>query len=128
MFRYESKNDLYAESPSGIKYLWNHGIPNTDNPKLAARYFLNAIDRVITLREKYGKDYEDTQREIPLLRQLTQRTFDKEQELTELKAELKRLEKQISDNIAKKAEGTETKEATMVTLDHSENTRLSVSS
>jgi hypothetical protein len=48
MFRYESKNDLYAESPSGIKYLWNHGIPNTDNPKLAARYFLNAIDRVIT--------------------------------------------------------------------------------
>jgi cell shape-determining protein MreC len=82
----------------------------------------------ITLREKYAKDYDDTQREIPLLRQLTQRTFDKEQELTELKAELKRLEKQISDNIAKKAEGTETKEATMVTLDHSENTRLSVSS
>jgi len=103
MFQYESKNDLYAESASGIKYLWNHGIPNTDNPKLAARYFLNAIDRVTTLREKYAKDYEETQREIPVLKQLARRTFEKEAELTELKAELKRLEKQISDKIAAQA-------------------------
>jgi len=121
MFQYECKNDLYAESPSGIKFLWSHGIPNTDNPKLAARYFLNAIDRVTTLREKYAKEYDETQREIPVLRQLTQRTFDKDAELTELKAELKRLEKQISDKITAKAETTETKEANVVTLDHSEN-------
>ena len=121
MFQYESKNDLYAESPSGIKYLWNHGIPNTDNPKLAARYFLNAIDRVTSLREKYTKEHDEKLREIPVLKEMTQRTFDKETELVDLKAELKRLEKQISEKITAKAETTETKEATVVTLDHSEN-------
>ena len=117
MFQYESKNDLYAESPSGIKFLWNHGIPNTDNPKLAARYFLNAIDRVTSLREKYAKEYNDAQREIPVLKQMTQRTFDKEAELNDLKAELKRLEKQISDKITAQAEISEPKEAIVVQLD-----------
>ena len=121
MFQYETKNDLYAQSTSGIKYLWNHGIPNTDNAKLAARYFLNAIDRVTTLREKYTKEYDDAQREIPVLKQLTQRTFDKETDLAELKSELKKLEKQISDKIAAQAENAEQKEATVITLDHSEN-------
>jgi N12 class adenine-specific DNA methylase len=124
MFQHESKNDLYAESASGIKYLWNHGIPNTDNPKLAARYFLNAIDRVTSLREKYTEDYEETQREIPVLKQLTLRTFDKDAELTDLKAELKRLEKQISEKITAKAEATESKEAPIITLDHSENLQM----
>ena len=85
MIQYESKNDLYAESPSGIKYLWNHGMPNTDNPKLAARYFLNAIDRVISLREKYAKEVDDMQKEVPVLKQLSQRTFEKEEELSALK-------------------------------------------
>ena len=49
---------------------------------------------------KYTKDHEEIQKQIPVLRELTQRTFDKENELAELKAELKRLEKQISEKIA----------------------------
>lgn len=103
MIQYQSQNDLYAESPeSGIKYLWNHGIPNTDQPKLAARYFLNAIDRVIHLTEKYRKELKEIEKEIPVLKQLTQRTFDKEKELTELKAGLKSLEIEISNNLNKK--------------------------
>jgi len=107
MVAYQNQNDLYAQSPeSGIKYLWNHGIPNTDNPKLAARYFLNAIDRVTHLTEKYGKEIADLDKEIPVVRQLTQRTFDKENELSELKTELRRLEKEISDKINKQSETT----------------------
>ncbi|MGN6566519.1 MAG: helicase-related protein, partial [Flavipsychrobacter sp.] len=47
-------NTFYAERPeSGIKYTYNQGHPNLDNPKLAARHFLNAIDRVDSLVEKY---------------------------------------------------------------------------
>jgi len=43
-------NHYFAESPiTGIRYTYNQGIPNTDNPKLAARHFLNAIDRVEAL-------------------------------------------------------------------------------
>jgi N12 class adenine-specific DNA methylase len=107
MVAYQNQNDLYAQSPgSGIKYLWNHGIPNTDNPKLAARYFLNAIDRVVALTEKYGKELAELDKEIPIVRQLTQRTFDKENELAGLKAELKRLEKEIADKINKQSEAT----------------------
>ncbi|TSJ40934.1 DNA methylase [Mucilaginibacter corticis] len=124
MFQYENKNDLYAESPSGIKYLWNHGVPNIDNPKLAARYFLNAIDRVTGLREKYEKDYAESQREIPILKQLTQRTFDKEQELADLKTELKKLEKQISDKITAQAESDTVTEAPVIALDQSENLQM----
>ena len=56
LFEYRYYNTLFAERPeSGIKYTYNQGHPNTDNPKLAARYFLNAIDRVETLKEKYQK-------------------------------------------------------------------------
>jgi hypothetical protein len=122
MIAYQSQNDLYAESPeSGIKYLWNHGIPNTDNPKLAARYFLNAIDRVVQLTEKYGKELAETEKEIPVVRNLTQRTFEKEEELANLKVELKRLEKEISDKITKQAALSKPKEAVVVELDHSEN-------
>ncbi len=120
MIAYQNQNDLYAESPaSGIKYLWNHGIPNTDQPKLAARYFINAIDRVVQLTEKYGKELAELDKEIPVVRQLTQRTFEKEEELSNLKAELKRLEKEISDKIT--AQAKITGEAKIVELDHSEN-------
>jgi len=122
MIAYQSQNDLYAESPeSGIKYLWNHGIPNTDNPKLAARYFLNAIDRVVQLTEKYGKELAEFDKEIPVVRQLTQRTFEKEEELVNLKAELKRLEKEISDRIAAQAALSTPKEAIVVQLNEQEN-------
>ena len=120
MITYQNKNDLYADSPeTGIKYLWNHGVPNTDTPKLAARYFLNAIDRVVQLTEKYGKELTELDKEIPVVRQLTQRTFEKEEELVNLKAELKRLEKEISDKIT--AQAKIAGEAKVVELDHSEN-------
>jgi len=118
MIAYKNQNDLFAESrQTGIKYLWNHGIPNTDNPKLAARYFLNAIDRVVGLSEKYRKELAEIDKEIPVLRQLTQRTFDKENELTELKTELRRLEKEISDKITAQAALSSPKEAVVAQLE-----------
>ena len=60
MFEYQYQNIFYAESKeSGIKYLWNQGHINIDNPKIAARYFFNAIDRVETLKEKYQKNLNE---------------------------------------------------------------------
>ena len=58
LLEYHYHNTFYAEGKeSGIKYLYNQGYINTDNPKLAARYFLNAIDRIQPLKEKYQKDH-----------------------------------------------------------------------
>lgn len=96
----EFVTSLYAESKAtGIKYLQNGGAPNIDNPKLAARYFLSAIDRVIGLAEKYERDLLETNEKIPDIRKLTAKAFDKELELQTLKVELQRLETEINRKI-----------------------------
>ncbi|HVW95871.1 MAG TPA: helicase-related protein [Mucilaginibacter sp.] len=95
--RYRYNNNFYAESPeSGIKYIYNKGAVNIDNPKLSARHFLNAIDRVDHLKEKYGKEVEEIDREITLLAQISAKPFEKEEELATLKIELSRLEREIA--------------------------------
>ncbi|MBT2560133.1 DNA methylase [Pedobacter sp. ISL-68] len=100
LMHYNYHNNLYAESPlSGIKYLYNSGHPNTDNAKLAARYFISAIDRVVQLHEKYGKELDTYNKEVPVLRGIMEKSFGKDAELAQLKAELSLLEKKISENI-----------------------------
>jgi hypothetical protein len=131
LFQYRLQNHLYAEGPGEIKYLANGGHPNVDNPKLAARYFLNAIDKVSGLREKYEKQQMELVKEIPTLRELSQKTFEKENELVQLRVELRRLEGEIAAKIREtqtKAvpaeEADETVEETKtIQLDHSENLR-----
>ncbi|WP_240049288.1 helicase-related protein [Mucilaginibacter psychrotolerans] len=97
----EFVTSLYAESrATGIKYMQNGGAPHVDNPKLAARYFLNSIDRVVGMSERYEKDIADLQKQIPEVRDLTQRTFDQEYELAALKKDLAKLELEISQQIS----------------------------
>ncbi|MFA6083394.1 helicase-related protein [Mucilaginibacter sp.] len=99
--RIEHVTSLYAESrTTAIKYMQNGGAPNIDNPKLAARYFLDAINRVVGMAERYEKELEDINRQIPEIRELTQRPFDQEYELASLKKEKERLEAEISHKIA----------------------------
>jgi N12 class adenine-specific DNA methylase len=94
------ENQLYAESPqTGIKYLQDDGNPNQDNPKLAARYFLNAIDRVANLVPKYEKELAAIVEQIPMVKELTRKPFTREGELATLKAELIKLEDTINDQI-----------------------------
>lgn len=99
LFKYRLQNHFFAEGPAGIKYQSNGGHPNLDNPKMAARYFLNAIDKVTGLREKYEKEQTELVSEIPTLSELSQKTFEKEPELTELRVELRRLENEIAAKI-----------------------------
>jgi len=99
-FGYRYYNTLYAERPeSGIKYTYNNGHPNTDNPKPAARYFLNAIDRVETLKEKYHKTLDELERNIPMVAALAGKPFEKESELIQMKSDLSRLEREIAVKI-----------------------------
>ena len=96
-FGYKYYNTLYAErAGSGIKYTYNNGHPNTDNPKLAARYFLNAIDRVETLKEKYEKNLGEIEKNIPMVAALASKPFEKEGELVQMKSELSKKEREIS--------------------------------
>ena len=111
MFEYKYSNVFYAESKqTGIKYSWNQGHLNIDNPKLAARYFLNAIDRVEPLKEKYQKTLSELEQNIPMLEKLVAKPFDKDDELAQLKKDVSRLEREITLKIQAsqiKQKGTE---------------------
>ena len=97
LFEYRYSNSFYAQrSQDGIKYTYTNGIPNVDNPKLASRHFLNAIDRVDSLKEKYHKNLKELEKEIPMVAQLTTKAFGKEAELQQMKSELSRLEREIT--------------------------------
>ncbi len=96
------QNDFYAVNPaSGIKYNYNGGQPNMDNPKLAARNFLHAIDRVDHLVERHQEELNKITQEIPMLEQLIQKPFAKEGELKELQRELSDLERTITVSLQK---------------------------
>lgn len=94
---YRYHNNYYAASPeSGIKYIYNKGDVNIDNPKISARHFLNAIDRVDHLKEKYGKEVDELKKEITLMGQISAKPFEKDAELAQLKIDLSRLEREIT--------------------------------
>jgi N12 class adenine-specific DNA methylase len=96
-------NTFYAQHPQGeIKYTYNQGHPNVDNPKLAARHFLNAIDRVSSLREKYEKNLSELDKDIPMVEQILLKPFEKETELAEMKTRLASLEREIALKIQEK--------------------------
>ncbi len=100
MFQYRYQNTFYVESPeTGIKYTYNQGHLNIDNPKLAARYFLNAIDRVGALKEKYEKELKELDNNIPMMQQIVSKPFEKEAELVRLKTDLSGLERAIAIKI-----------------------------
>jgi hypothetical protein len=93
--------DFYAVNPaSGIKYNYNGGHLNIDNPKLAARYFISAIDRVDHLIDKHQADSDKKRSDIEALLRLATKPFDKEEELKALKKEATTLEKSISDGLS----------------------------
>lgn len=129
LFKYRLQNHLFAQGPGGVKYQTNSGHPNIDNPKLTARYFLNAIDKVRTLLETYQKKQTDLEKEIPTLRELSQKTFEKEHELKDLRVELRRLEGEIATKVremqmkAVLGDAEQSSEIEADTLEHSENLR-----
>ncbi|NCD68298.1 helicase-related protein [Mucilaginibacter agri] len=101
--KYEHVRSLYAQSrETGVKYRRNNGIPNTDNPKNAARYFLNAIDHVASLAATYRGKLADLEKEIPAIKALTEKPFEQEKQLVKLKTELADLELEISRAITER--------------------------
>ncbi|MFZ5977643.1 MAG: DNA methylase [Hydrotalea sp. AMD] len=130
-FEYKYNNVFYAENKqTGIKYSWNQGHINIDNPKLAARYFLNAIDRVESLKEKYQRVLSELNQNIPMLEKIVAKPFDKEDELGQLKKDVSRLEREImlkiQENQMKQHEAAEiTIEAPVVKMEPgiSQNTK-----
>lgn len=90
-------NSFYAKRPEGgAEYTFNYGQPNADNPKLAARHFLNAIDRVESLLERHRKQLAELEKNSIVLADLVAKPFGKEAELAQMKTDLARLERELS--------------------------------
>lgn len=103
LVQYRNYNNFYATTAqSGIKYTYNDGFPNIDNPKLSARHFLNAIDRTVSLKQRYEKELLAFEQERPQLERLVDKAFAQEEELKGMKAELIRLETDIAKKLADK--------------------------
>ncbi|MFP9114781.1 helicase-related protein [Flavobacterium sp. RHBU_3] len=102
-YSFKYSNVFFAQREvDGVKYTYNKGAPNIDNPKLAARYFLNAIDRAEPLSDKYAKEVENISSQIPKLEKLCQKPFEKEAELQGMKVQLAALERDIALKIQEK--------------------------
>lgn len=111
-------NTLYAMcKETGNKYLYNSGAPNTDNPKLAARYFLNAIDKAESQVEKMGSQLKELESQIPQLENLLGKKFERESELQGLKTELTKLEREIAQHIKAKQELQQGEQKQLITAD-----------
>ncbi|MEP7129283.1 MAG: hypothetical protein ABI729_10460, partial [Chitinophagales bacterium] len=98
----EHQRIFYAQrGEDGYEHKQTDGLINHD-PKLAARYFLNAIDRVGSLVERHHKLIADTAKEIEGLSILIAKPFENEKQLADLKLELAAKEREIAVNIQQK--------------------------
>jgi N12 class adenine-specific DNA methylase len=91
------ENRFFIEGEGNIKYIkytYNNGHIATD-PKLAALYFLNALDKIPKLIEKNQADTEKLAKDIPVLQEIANSTWRKENELRQLKIEAAALDRQI---------------------------------
>lgn len=93
-------NKYYVQHPAGgLKYLHNHGIPSRESPRLASKLFISSLERILGILNQYKDEQHRLNRSLLELQQVEYKEFSKESEIAELKAETKRLEKEILDRI-----------------------------
>lgn len=88
------QNRFFIKGEGELLYNYNHGMMATD-PKTAALNFLNALDSMPKLLEKYKADNEKLQKDIPVLREVVEADWRKDPELKTLKDEMVKLDREI---------------------------------
>jgi len=88
------QNRFFIKGEGELLYNYNHGMMATD-PKTAAQNFLNALDTMPKLLEKYQTDNEKLQKDIPVLKEVVEGSWRKEPELKVLKDDLIKLDREI---------------------------------
>ena len=88
------QNRFFVKGEGEILYNYNHGVMATD-PKTAAQNFLNALETMPKLLERYQADNEKLQKDVPVLKEVIEGTWRKEPELKVLKDDLIKLDREI---------------------------------
>ena len=88
------QNRFFVRGEGQILYNYNYGSLAAD-PKTASMNFLNALDSMPKLLEKYQQDTDKRMQDVPVLRQVVENIWSKESDLKDLKTELTALERKI---------------------------------
>jgi hypothetical protein len=107
-----TQNRFFIKGEGEILYNYNIGLMASD-PKIAAQNFIHALDGMPRLLEKYLVDNERISKDIPVLKEVVEAVWRKEDELKGLKTELNNLERQIKLSL-KPIEKTEGKSSEVV--------------
>ncbi|CAD0002236.1 N-6 DNA methylase [Flavobacterium salmonis] len=91
-------NRFFIQGEGNIKYTYNNGQMATD-PKLASMNFLNALEKLPGLIRQEQKKISEIEKDIPILKELVNTVWTKENVLVELKNELATLEREIQLSI-----------------------------
>ena len=89
-----SQNRFFIMGESGMKYSYNNGNIAAD-PVLASMNFLNALEKIPSLIQKYEADTMKIAKDIPVLQEVVNGSWKKEEQLKDLKTELAALDRQI---------------------------------
>ena len=88
------QNRFFVKGEGEILYNYNNGLMASD-PKVAAQNFIHALDSMPRLLERYKAENERISIDIPVLKEIVEAAWRKEDELKRLKTELNNLERQI---------------------------------
>ena len=102
-------NRFFVQGEGNIKYTFNNGKMASD-PKTASLNFLNALMKIPGMLEQEQKKITDLQKDLPVLQEVVNGTWKKEQALSDLKTELAAVERKIQLSI--KPENTQSEEQT----------------
>jgi len=108
-------NRFMVQGEGNIKYTYNNGILAKDE-KLAGMNFLNALEKLPAYIQEENKKINEIQKNLPVLQEVVNGKWSKEQRLGELKIELSSVERKIQLSIT-----PETKEETTVEVKNNEN-------
>lgn len=92
------QNRFFIKGEGEILYNYNHGYLAND-PKTATANFLNALDTMPALLEKYKTDNEKLMKDVPTLKAVVESPWKKEDELKALKAEMVVMERKIEASL-----------------------------
>ena len=103
-------NRFLIQGEGNIKYTYNNGIIAKDK-KLASMNFLNALEKLPSFIEQEQKKIAEIQKDLPILRDVVNGTWSKEERLSELKIELAAVERKIQLSITPEIHGVTEEQA-----------------
>ncbi|WP_344673464.1 N-6 DNA methylase [Sphingobacterium kyonggiense] len=91
-------NRFFIQGKGTIKYTFNNGVMAKD-PETASLNFIKALEKLPTYIRKEQENMADFQKNIPILKEVINGTWTKENRLSELKTELAAIERKIQLSI-----------------------------